>query len=228
MKIVYLAILILITAMHFGFPIATTFTELVPQRNIANSIDNFNQPYQLVIKSENTAQYIFENPLLNFEVSIVNESDAQMLFQYLASQKNIPFQYLEGGCHARAHKMALLLEEKNIFVGKAFILGNLRVNVQTEKSNRQIQWPEHVAPFLLVRKDHELKTYVLDPSIFKVAVEDKDWIQIQTEHQPQPPPRVYYTPRFYYQSYSFAYISDKFESYDLESMQIKLDEYLKK
>lgn len=228
MKIVYLAIFILITSMHFGFPIATSFTESAPQRNIANSIDNFSQPYRLVIKNENTAQFIFENPLLNFEVSIVTEPDAQILFQYLASQKNIPFQYLEGGCHARAHKMALLLEEKNILVGKAFILGKLRVNVQAGKSNRLIQWPEHVAPFLLVRKDQELKTYVLDPSIFKAAVEDKDWIQIQTEHQPQPPARVYYTPRFYYQSYSFAYISDKFESYDIDSMQLKLDEYLKK
>jgi hypothetical protein len=61
--------------------------------------------------------------------------------------KDIPFAYGKDGCFARAHKMAMVLDEDQVISGKAFIKG--RFYVQT--INGPAFWTYHVAPVVMVK-----------------------------------------------------------------------------
>jgi len=103
----------------------------------------------------------------NLSLSIINETQAQALFQVLTNKRYIPFDYVEMGCEARAHEMARIMDDMCLRSGKAFLMGDIRY--------RSIGWLHHVAPILLVEKDGITQPYIFDPSVFDKAVPLSLW-----------------------------------------------------
>lgn len=139
-------------------------------------------------------------PGTTIEVSVVSLKKANQLFQEMKSHKEIPFDYPEDGCYARAHRMAMLLEKQGIIVAKGFVEGDLSVNTKNSKEG-YVRWWYHVAPVLLVRdeKTSALIPYIIDPSVFDEAVPMSKWTGIQTsDNQKECTNRIYYTNRFSY------------------------------
>lgn len=105
------------------------------------------------------------------EVSVISKEKADLIVKELLAMKDIPFDYALDGCFARAHKMAYLLDQKNIVTGKAFIQGRLFASTKYGPAS----WRYHVAPILLVEENGEKIPYVIDPSLSDVAMKYEDW-----------------------------------------------------
>ncbi|MBY0515902.1 MAG: hypothetical protein K2P81_03265 [Bacteriovoracaceae bacterium] len=105
------------------------------------------------------------------ELSIVTPERALELFNKLASNPEIPFGYAKDGCFARAHKMALLLDEEKIVSGKAFVQGRFYAQTMAGPAF----WRYHVAPMVLVDNGGVLEPLILDPSMFPRPVSYNEW-----------------------------------------------------
>ena len=105
------------------------------------------------------------------EVSVISKEKADLIVKELLRMENIPFDYALDGCFARAHKMAHLLDQKNIITGKAFIQGRLFASTKYGPAS----WRYHVAPILLVEENGEKVPYVIDPSLSDKAMKYEDW-----------------------------------------------------
>jgi hypothetical protein len=130
-------------------------------------------------------------------ISLITKQRAKELFDEMASQKHIPFNYPQDGCYARAHEMSRLLEKQGIITTKVFIEGDLRVDTKNSPSG-YVEWWYHVAPIVKVQDGSKEELYVFDPSIFDRPVPLKEWVQIQTKHSPGQNEMVYHTKRFNY------------------------------
>ncbi len=133
-----------------------------------------------------------------FKVSVVNEEYAKKIFDYLASQKHIPFRYPEDGCQARAHEMARILDKFGITTGKVFIEGALKV--QTPHSLKgYVKWQFHTAIFLAVKdKSGKTSIQVFDPTLFNHPVSRDEWEKIQTTLPETKKTGSFQTSRFHY------------------------------
>lgn len=101
----------------------------------------------------------------------ISEKEVQDLYRKAKAMKDIPFDYKDDGCYARAHLMARRFEKMGIPVEKAWIKGNLSV------PGTDIQWNYHVAPVINVKDDHgEIVKYVIDPSLNDKAVPLDTWV----------------------------------------------------
>ena len=127
--------------------------------------------YKITDANENTAKLDSPSNSQSVELSIISLDKAQSLFDKLASQKDIPFAYYKDGCFARAHKMAMVLDEEKIISGKAFMQGRFYV----QSAFGPAFWTYHVAPIVLVKIGEEIKPYVFDPSMFKAPVPISEW-----------------------------------------------------
>lgn len=153
------------------------------------------------------------------KISSVSPQTLNDIFQYLKSLDHIPFGYAKDGCYARAHEMAMILEEKGIKSGKVFLEGDLKV----KKGKEDIKWWYHVAPIIMSQDE----VYVLDPSIFNKPVKLQTWINIQTKHNDNKYDSKYITNRFYYTPNDKEKHLKKYEKEDLEDVEITLPTYLK-
>ena len=115
------------------------------------------------------------------KVSAISLEYAQELFDYVHSQKEIPFRFPDDGCYARAHAMAILLEREGIISLKAFIEGDLLVETYNHPLG-YVRWWFHTAPVVLVEDGGRFIEMVLDPSIFDKPVPVEEWFFIQTKH----------------------------------------------
>ena len=131
------------------------------------------------------------------DISLVSKEYAKELFDEMAAQKHIPFDYPQDGCYARAHEMSRLLEKKGVITTKVFVEGDLRVATKNSP-NGYVEWWYHVAPIIKVRDGDKEELYVFDPSIFDRPVTIKEWTEIQTKHSPDQQESVYSTRRFNY------------------------------
>lgn len=115
-------------------------------------------------------------------------SEAQILFNELANDNNIPFDYPRDCCFARAHEMCRQLEAKGIECGKTwyysagwpaqgspdFPPANLSVTGLPKTPvipDGTLSWTYHVAPTV----ELDGKTMVFDPSMFKGPVTPDEW-----------------------------------------------------
>lgn len=163
----------------------------------------------------------------DFEISSISYEYLDEIFDFLASQKHIPFNYPEDGCYARAHEMARLMEEKGIASGKTFIEGSLRVETQNSPKG-YVEWWYHVAPIVAVKKsDGTEVVYVIDPSIFDKPVPVVEWYDIQTKHAAGKKDESYYTPRFSYEPIDKIIELDKFRDKDFKDVRSTMKRYLK-
>ena|GEM_PF-2690069 len=116
------------------------------------------------------------------------KAKAQALFDELANDKNIPFDYPKDCCYARAHEMCRQLEAKGVKCGKTWyysagwpakgsmdyppasltVSGLPKTDVIPDGT---LAWTYHVAPTIEVGG----KTMVFDPSMFKGPVTPDEW-----------------------------------------------------
>jgi hypothetical protein len=95
-------------------------------------------------------------------LSILTLEQAQTLFQELQSIDYLPMKYLEDGCYARAHEIALIAQENGLHMGKAFLHSpengellypqTLRNQNPPRFSHNFTGWSYHATPFLLVEQ----------------------------------------------------------------------------
>jgi hypothetical protein len=121
------------------------------------------------------------------------------IFNYCASQgcnkpavytipNCIPFQYVQDGCYARAHKMRqMIIEKYGYCVEKVFSFAIGVPNTLAVKANMWggccVQWWYHVVPLLRVNIQAGGNTYqvcyVIDPGMFTMPVTLATWLQAQ-------------------------------------------------
>lgn len=102
----------------------------------------------------------------NVTLSVLTEEKAQEVFNKLASRSDIPFNYAKDGCFARAHKMAMLMDDEKIISGKVFLQGKF----YAQSKSGPVFWTYHVTPVVLVNMNGKNEVYVMDPSIFDKPV----------------------------------------------------------
>lgn len=117
-----------------------------------------NVRYLQNLKSKETLKYL-------------TPAEVQELFIKASKMSDIPFDYREEGCYARAHLMARRFEKMGIPTEKVWIKGSILV------PGTDIGWDFHVAPVVSVKNEKgEIKKYVIDPSLTNKAVPLDDWI----------------------------------------------------
>ncbi len=135
----------------------------------------------------------------------MDQAEAAELFEYLRERRSIPFQYLDDGCYARAHKMSRLLSRMGYYSEKVFIEGpRLRAS---RPDGSTVAWNYHVAPVVFVRAPRSglLQAMVLDPSVADGPLSQKAWVALIAGNSPcragspnDPGCRYYRTPRYTY------------------------------
>jgi hypothetical protein len=102
---------------------------------------------------------------------------AKALFESMAAQKDIPFNWPKDGCYARAHVMAKRIQEAGeVEPGKVWSFGALTVD--TPHGN--VTWAWHVAPSVPVAtEDGGVEAMVIDPSLFDAPVTVETWKAVQ-------------------------------------------------
>ena len=181
----------------------------------------------------------------DIDISIISEEYAVELFNLLASQKHIPFEYPEDGCYSRAHEMSRILKEMGVTTTKTFLEGRLRV--ETDNSPKgYVEWWYHVAPMVAVEtgKRHkerysvpgsrikrtrwvdEYKVMVFDPSIFNRPVEINEWQNIQLGHDGGSKQNSYRTREYNYVPSSKSRNMREYNERDIRNMEDTMERYL--
>jgi|GEM_PF-6032924 len=160
-------------------------------------------------------------------ISSVSLEYLNELFQELANDKEIPFNYPEDGCYARAHKMAMILDDKGITSAKNFVFGSLFL--ETPKAhNGYVMWVYHVAPMVQVRTESGLKNYIIDPSLFNRPVPEDEWIELMRKNKTMgehPIARVSYHNQYTYMPFEEE-TKKRFSYLDKKNMKKTLHEYM--
>lgn len=131
------------------------------------------------------------------DVSVISPEKAQLLFDEMRSNKDIPFDFPLDGCFARATAMSRMAEEQKIEMGKVYAEGVLRVK-SGDKRFPEIMWGYHVAPVVYVQKDDKPELMVFDPSLFDKPVSVNEWTDIMkaTGNPPASVSATYYGSRY--------------------------------
>lgn len=129
--------------------------------------------------------------------SVLTPDQVQEIFAEMAGQPDIPFEYPEDGCYARATQMSYLMEKKGIKSVRVYVEGKLWADTSNSPMCR-VERRYHVAPMVLMEtKEGDLKEMVIDPSLSDHAITREEWIRISTSHFPQAP-KTYVRSAYYY------------------------------
>jgi hypothetical protein len=162
----------------------------------------------------------------------LTELEARRLFNELAANKNIPFDYPVDCCYSRAHSMCRMIEQKNIVCQKIWYFdknfGTLaeQDSLKPIKADgtpvafpgrhgfaRHVAWVYHVAPTVkVVRNDGTTQDMVMDPSLSNRPLTKSEWKQIQGN-----PPGAYEE-----ETDSAAYFSNKKKGWLDEDPDLRL------
>lgn len=126
-------------------------------------------------------------------LTVLDQQSAERMFNEILTRKEIPFLY-PAGCHAKAQKIALLLEERGVISGKAFIEGYLFRNSPIEESF----WLFHVAPIVLVRTESGPLPFVIDGLVASRLLPYPEWLARVTSDYRSHVFKTYFTSRFVY------------------------------
>jgi len=158
-------------------------------------------------------------------VSVVNDEYALKLFQEMTVQNKIPFGFPEDGCFARAHEMSYQLQEKGIFTGKVFAIGQFRV-ASNKALKGAVTWGFHVAPFLIVNSGKGEEIWVIDPSLFYEPISLQNWLEKLTAQPKSKLSNVYLASRFIYHPSNKDLRLTKFRATDLDAAHRIMRHYL--
>lgn len=130
----------------------------------------------------------------SIELTVLSEERAMDVFKKLKADEDIPFNFPYEGCFARAHKMALNMDDMGIVSGKAFVEGNLYIDIKGE----EIGWSYHVASLVLVKKNGKTIPTVIDPGLFDRPVSFEKWKAALLKNKKSKKTSEYFTKRFNY------------------------------
>lgn len=152
------------------------------------------------------------------EVSSISQAYMNELFDQLKVNKSIPFRYVDDGCFARAHKMAILLEDQKIITVKTFLMGDLRM-IDVNHPRGFVDWWYHVAPSIYVKEVGALVMF--DPSASDQPISKKDWVYNLTSHPYGSVDQDFETVRFIYGPDDVLYNSNptSYKQMDLVDME---------
>ncbi|HKC11054.1 MAG TPA: protein-glutamine glutaminase family protein [Vicinamibacteria bacterium] len=117
----------------------------------------------------------------------LTSAQAQALFTEMAALPNVPFNYPDDGCYARAHEMYFTMKADGVEAGKAWNYGSKFESSQSTlkvstpyNPNGEVTWRYHVAPSVWVQDGAGgAKQMVIDPSIAKGPIPAVEWQQKQ-------------------------------------------------
>lgn len=119
------------------------------------------------------------------EVSVLTKDEAQRLFDSFKKLSYIPSKYLEDGCYARAHELALIAKNNGITFGKAFLLSNkdsellYPKNIKAKNPDRFAKsfsgWKYHANAFVLVQNGDKLEPFVFDLGVSEKVQSFDEW-----------------------------------------------------
>ena len=129
----------------------------------------------------------------------LTELEARRLFNELAANKNIPFDFPPDCCFSRAHSMCRMIEQKGIACEKIWYFDENfgtpaeQHSLKPKKAdgtpvafpdrngfNQAVTWRYHVAPTVkVVRADGRTEDMVMDPSLSNRPLTKNEWKQVQ-------------------------------------------------
>jgi RHS repeat-associated protein len=115
------------------------------------------------------------NPSNNGNDQDDRDIDVEIIFNDMADESDIAFNYPIDGCYARAHLMSQRIEQRyGVTVYKVWIFGPLRVS--TEGPWGEVGWRYHVAPVVWTALPGRSGVpMVIDPSIADRPVAIEEW-----------------------------------------------------
>lgn len=126
------------------------------------------------------------NVVYGDSVAVLAEAAANWLHQYLAQQKDIPFNHPWDGCYARAQEMGRIMQTQfGVELQKIFVYGNLQPVTGTLHTNlypTSVAWGYHVAPLVQgLRPDGSAVEFVVDPSMSPNTITTREeWLRLTT------------------------------------------------
>jgi len=129
---------------------------------------------------------------------ILSEVDAHAMFDILAKESHIPFDYPPDCCYSRAHEMCRIMKEKGVECRKYWLFdqhwgtskqkssltpkdshGNPVAFPDLAGGKQPVEWVYHVAPIIKVRKaDGTVEDRIIDPSISSKPIRKDEWENI--------------------------------------------------
>lgn len=155
------------------------------------------------------------------ELSVLTPEFASEVFNILKDDVDNSFNYPFDGCYARAHKMAMMMDDLGIISGKAFAEGIFHVETKVG----QIDWSYHVASLVLVKKNGKLIPTVMDPSLFDQPVSFEEWKKALTKKPSSSIKSEYFTRRFNYDPESRHTTLTEYNPEEVEDMKTSIRQY---
>ncbi len=191
-----------------------------PQINYQEN--NSNCPVQPATTARPTANLISKTNEATVALSILSPAEANQLFAEMAAVKYIPFGYPYDGCYARAHQMAILMENKGIISGKAFVAGDILIDTDVG----EINWGYHVAPVVFVQEKDGLVPYVIDPSLSKKIIPYTEWKAMMLVKPASIIDDEYFTNRFAFSPSDRSNELTEFDPAHIEHTQLVLQDFM--
>lgn len=142
--------------------------------------------FERVISEEESLD-IF-NRLADYLTNDISGGAADDEFQKLAGQPQIPFDYPDDCCYARAHEMCRIMRADGIQPRKVWNYGHnwpREANLRVETKNNPdgfVVWLYHVAPIVSVQAERgTVVDKVMDPALFTQPVLVNEWLAIQED-----------------------------------------------
>lgn len=138
---------------------------------------------------------------------VITEARAAALFELLATDESIPHDFIDEGCHFRAHVEAQKLEDAGVYSEKVFMrpVSGSDLKISSDKSPIGFTLGIfHTAPVVLVKTDEGVERRVLDPSLGDAPMPLAVW-QKKMASAGGGPCETFYLPRFAF------HLSDRYD-----------------
>lgn len=144
------------------------------KRALEVPVEHRHRYVDLNIRSKDKARY------KDLELSVLTPEQAQAIHKKISQLDYIPKKYLEDGCYARGHEVALIAKQNNLSFGKAFLVSKDRLLFPNEGEHdfhKSFQgWRYHTAAMALVREENgELSAVVFDIGVSQKAQRVAEW-----------------------------------------------------
>jgi Glutaminase len=117
---------------------------------------------------------------------VIDMARAVAVFKSLRQQPQIPFDFLEDCCFARAHEMCRLMVLEDIQSRKIWNFGHGfmedEATLQFFSPLGSFTWFYHVAPIVRVRQDGDVFNLVMDPGVSNRPLKICEWLDLQNDH----------------------------------------------
>lgn len=160
-----------------------------PLTNCADGIQEVSASYPIPVDFEAVTLTTSAAKQTRFEgvnVSVMTKEDAERMFLEFQNIDYIPNKYIEDGCYARAHELALIAERHGIMLGKAFMVPPAKGDHLLYPKNLKDQnpprfassfsgWKYHAVSFVMVDNGGKLEPYVFDLGVSEKIQSFKEW-----------------------------------------------------